>query len=37
MVIQEITNDGRLWSIKYDGAPLNALETLFDQWGDPSW
>lgn len=31
MRIEEITLDGRLWSIKYDDAEHNALETLFDQ------
>lgn len=37
MIIQEITNDGRLWSIKYDESRINALETLFEQWGNPLW
>lgn len=37
MEIQEVTNDGRLWAIKYDDCNINALETLFEQWGDPSW
>lgn len=37
MRIEEITLDGRLWSIKYDDAEHNALETLFDQWEDIAW
>lgn len=37
MKIEEITRDGRLWSIKYDEAAHNALETLFGQWEDVSW
>lgn len=37
MKIEEITRDGRLWSIKYDEAAYNALETLFVQWEDVSW
>lgn len=37
MKIEEITRDGRLWSIKYDEDAHNALETLFGQWEDVSW
>lgn len=37
MKIEEITRDGRLWSIKYDEANFNALELLFEQWEDVNW
>lgn len=37
MVIEEVTHDGRLWSVKYAGSERNALESLFEQWSDPSW
>lgn len=37
MKIEEIIRDGRLWSIKYDNAEHNALETLFEMWEDVSW
>lgn len=37
MRIEEITRDGRLWSIKYEGAEHNALDTLFAQWEDVNW
>lgn len=37
MKIEEITRDGRLWSIKYDNAEHNALEMLFEMWEDVSW
>lgn len=35
--IEETIRDGRLWSIKYDNAEHNALETLFEMWEDVSW
>ena len=37
MKIEEITKDGRLWSVRYDEAEENALWELFVKWGDPSW
>lgn len=37
MKIESITNDGRLWSIKYDAEERNALESLFEKWGNPQW
>lgn len=37
MKFEDITNDGRLWSVWYEGAPKNALMMLFDQWDDVQW
>lgn len=37
MTFDEITTDGRLWSVRYDGEEDNALYTLFDQWNDVMW
>ncbi len=37
MTFDDITNDGRLWSVRYDNAPDNALSMLFNQWNDINW
>ena len=37
MKIEEITGDGRLWSVKYDNQADNALFMAFDQWNDVTW
>lgn len=37
MTFDDITNDGRLWAVRYDGADDNALALVFDQWSDVSW
>lgn len=37
MTFDDITEDGRLWSVRYDGESDNALYTLFDQWSDVMW
>ena len=37
MVFDDITNDGRLWSVRYDGEEENALYTVFSQWSDVEW
>lgn len=37
MTFDEITDDGRLWAVRYDGMDDNALFTLFDQWNDVVW
>lgn len=29
-----ITDDERLWAVKYEGNPDNALYMLFEQWND---
>lgn len=37
MTFDDITEDGRLWAVRYDGKADNALYTLFDQWNDVIW
>jgi len=37
MTFDSITKDGRLWAVRYENDPDNALFTLFDQWNDVSW
>ena len=37
MTFDKITDDGRLWSVRYNGESDNALYTLFDKWGDVVW
>lgn len=34
MTFDDITKDGRLWAVRYDGETDNALYELFDQWND---
>ncbi|MDE6551449.1 MAG: hypothetical protein K2K98_00600 [Muribaculaceae bacterium] len=33
----DITDDGRLWAVKYDGDKDNILDLLFAQWDDVIW
>ena len=37
MTFDDITGDGRLWAVRYDGAIDNELFRLFDQWNDVMW
>lgn len=37
MTFDDITEDGRLWAVRYDGESDNALYTLFEQWNDIVW
>lgn len=37
MTFDKITDDGRLWAVRYDGESDNALYTLFDKWDDVVW
>ena len=37
MNFDKITEDGRLWAVRYEGAEDNALATIFDQWNDIQW
>ena len=37
MTFDDITGDGRLWAVRYDGATDNELFRLFDQWNDVMW
>lgn len=33
----DITEDGRLWAVRYVGDEDNILDTLFAQWDDVQW
>lgn len=37
MTYDSITEDGRLWAVKYDDCLDNALYMLFEQWNDVAW
>jgi hypothetical protein len=37
MTFDDITEDGRLWAVRYDGCSDNVLYSLFDQWNDVVW
>lgn len=37
MLFDEITNDGRFWSVRYEGEEENALFRSFAQWNDVEW
>ena len=34
MTYDSITEDGRLWAVRYDDCTDNALYMLFEQWND---
>lgn len=37
MLFDDITGDGRLWSVRYEGDEENALFHSFAQWNDVEW
>lgn len=37
MLFDDITNDGRLWAVRYDDDEENALFESFAQWNDVEW
>lgn len=37
MTFDDITEDKRLWAVRYDGDEDNALFMLFDRWNDVTW
>lgn len=37
MLFDDITKDGRLWSVRYEGEEENALFKTFAQWNDVEW
>lgn len=37
MLFDDITNDGRLWAVRYDDDNENALFESFAQWNDVEW
>lgn len=37
MTFDDITEDGRLWAVRYNGDKDNALGIIFDQWNDVEW
>ena len=37
MTFEDITGDGRLWAVRYDGDSDNILAMTFDKWNDHDW
>lgn len=37
MTFDNITEDGRLWAVRYDGEVDNALYIILDRWNDVRW
>ena len=37
MTFEDITRDGRLWAVRYEGDADNILAETFDKWNDPDW
>ena len=37
MTYDSITEDGRLWAVRFDDCTDNALYMLFEQWNDVTW
>lgn len=37
MLFDDITKDGRLWSVRYEDEEENALFKSFAQWNDVEW
>lgn len=37
LTFDKITDDGRLWAVRYDGEGDNAFYILFDKWDDVVW
>lgn len=37
MIFDDITENGKLWAVRYQGENENALYNLFDQWSDVMW
>ena len=37
LLFDDVTGDGRLWSVRYDGDEENALFQSFAQWNDVEW
>ena len=37
MTFEDITGDGRLWAVRYEGHPDNILSMTFEKWNDQDW
>ena len=37
MTFDDVSGDGSLWAVRYDGADKNILEITFDRWNDLDW
>ena len=37
MTFDDITGDGRLWAVRYDGDNDNILALTFERWYDLDW
>jgi hypothetical protein len=37
MTFDDLTQDGRLWAVRYDGEDDNVFDQVLDQWNDLDW
>lgn len=37
MTFEQITENDKLWAVRYDGCLDNVLDTILDQWNDVVW
>ena len=37
MTFYDITGDGRLWAVRYDGEDDNELDNMFGKWNNLLW
>ena len=37
MTFEDITGDGKLWAVRYEGDPDNVLALIFERWNDQDW
>lgn len=37
MTFEDITGDGMLWAVRYEGDSDNILAMTFDKWNDHDW
>ncbi|MCQ2256266.1 MAG: hypothetical protein MJZ29_12305 [Bacteroidaceae bacterium] len=37
MTFEQITENDKLWAVRYDGCLDNVLDTILDQWNDVAW
>ena len=37
MEFERLTDDGRLWAVKYDVEKSNVFDEVFSRWADVDW
>ena len=37
MEFERLTDDGRLWAVKYDAEKSNVFDEVFSRWADVDW